>query len=77
MFGPHNLAVLVWRHKHIDTAAQVSGQLHTSPAGKDGCAGGGGDGGGYGDVGGDDGGDGGDGDNGDGDDGDKNNGGGD
>ena len=46
MFGPHNLAVLVWRHKHIDTAAQVSGQLHTSPAGKDGCAGGGGDGGG-------------------------------
>ena len=33
VFGPHNLAVLVWRHKQIDTAAQVSAQLHTSPAG--------------------------------------------
>jgi len=34
VFGPHNTAVLVWRHKHIDTAAQLSAQLHTSPAGQ-------------------------------------------
>ena len=36
VFGPHNTAVLVWRHKHIDTAHQISAQLHTSQAGKDG-----------------------------------------
>ena len=33
VFGPQNLAVLVWRHRDIDRAAQVSGQLQTSPAG--------------------------------------------
>ena len=34
VFGPQNLAVLVWRHKHIDRAAQLSSTLQTSPAGK-------------------------------------------
>jgi len=34
VFGPHNTAVLVWRHKHIDTAHQISAQLHTSQAGQ-------------------------------------------
>ena len=34
VFGPQNLAVLVWRHKHIDRAAQLSSNLQTSPAGK-------------------------------------------
>merc|ERR1712241_889708 len=34
VFGPQNLAVLAWRHQHIDTASQVSSQLRTSPAGQ-------------------------------------------
>ena len=36
VFGPQNLAVLVWRHRDIDRADQVSGQLQTSPAGRSG-----------------------------------------
>ena len=39
VFGPQNLAVLVWRHKHIDTASRVSSQLHNSPAGNAECDG--------------------------------------
>ena len=34
VFGPQNLAVLVWRHKHIDRAAQLSSHLQTSAAGR-------------------------------------------
>ena len=33
VFGPQGLAVLVWRHQHIDGADQVTRNLQVTPAG--------------------------------------------